>query len=141
VKRVRDVLSLEVHPAYPQDSIEEAASRMRAWDVGFLPVCQDRIVVGILTDRDITLRVTAEGRDPALVEVREIMSREPVCVCEDQDVREAAALMRDRRFRRLPVLNRAGQLVGLISISMLAKSDLERLAGDVLHDVVGRKCR
>jgi len=138
MKRVKDVMSIDVHSAEPDDSVAEAAAKMRAWDIGFMPVCQDDVVVGIVTDRDITLRVTAVGREPVSLDVRDIMTWGAVCVPEEGDLREVATLMRTRRIRRIPVINRDGLLVGLISISMLAKAEREKLAGEVLREVVRR---
>jgi CBS domain-containing protein len=139
MKRVKDVMSLDVHPADPNETVAEAAARMRAWDVGFTPVCQDDVVVGILTDRDITVRVTAVGRDPGSIEVRDVMTWGAVCVSEERDLRDVATLMKTRQIRRLPVVNREGLLVGLVSLSMLAKAEHERLAGEVLREVVRRE--
>lgn len=141
MKRVREVMSLDVHPVHPDDTVAEVAAKMRAWDVGFMPVCQDDVVVGVVTDRDITLRVAAVGRDPGSMEVREIMTWGAVCVAEDRDLREIAVLLRTRRIRRLPVVDREGALVGLVSLSMLAKAEHQKLAGEVLREVVRRDPR
>lgn len=139
MKHVKDMMSLDVHPVEPGQSVAEAAGKMRAWDIGFMPVCQDDVVVGVLTDRDITIRVTAVGRDPESVQVRDIMTWGAICVSENQELAEVAAILRSRQIRRLPVVNRDGSLVGLISLSMLAKAEDERTAGEVLRDVVRRE--
>ena len=86
MKRVKDVMSLDVHPVGPAVTVAEAAAKMRAWDIGFMPVCQNDVVVGVITDRDITLRVTAVGRDPDAVAVRDAMTWGAVCVAEEQEL-------------------------------------------------------
>jgi len=138
MKRVREFMTPDVEVLEPEDTVEEAAKKMRAFDVGSFPVCENLRVVGMLTDRDIALRVTAEGRDPAATLVRDVMSRDVVCAVEDQDVRDVAVLMQQRRVRRLPIVDRRGRLVGLISVGRLAKVREERTAGVVLKGVVRR---
>jgi CBS domain-containing protein len=136
MKRVRDLMTPDVEVLEPDDTVEEAAKKMRAFDVGSFPVCDDLRVVGVLTDRDVALRVTAEGRDPSATLVRDVMSRDVVCATEDQDLRDVAELMRHRRLRRLPIVDRRGRLVGLISVGRLAKVREERTAGLILKGVV-----
>src|SRR5262245_34109143 len=94
----------------PGDTLEQAARRMEELNVGPLPVCEGRRVVGMLTDRDITVRATAAGCDPKSTLVSDTMSQDIVCCREDQDVREAAGLMKERQIRRLLVLDRANEL-------------------------------
>ena len=89
-------------------------------NIGPLPVCEGNRVVGILTDRDITVRATAAGCDPKTTLVSEVMSQDIVSCHEDQDVSEAAALMKEKQIRRLLVMNQADQLVGIVSLGDLA---------------------
>lgn len=139
IKKVRDVMTPDVESLEPSDSVEEAARKMRIFDVGLFPVCEGGRVVGVLTDRDITLRVIAEGRDPAATRVADVMTREVACVGDEADLWEAARILCERRVRRLPVLDRRGRLAGLISIGRLAKVKEEKLAGHVLKAVVGSR--
>jgi CBS domain-containing protein len=85
-----------------------------------LPVRSADQLVGMLTDRDITVRATAEGRDPKTTRVHEVMTPEVEYVFEDDDVSEAARIMMDKQIRRLVVLDRSKQLVGIISLGDLA---------------------
>jgi CBS domain-containing protein len=105
-------------------------------DVGPLPVCEGERLVGMLTDRDIIVRVVAKGYDPQTTRVREVMTPEVVSCCEDQDVQTAAQLMAARQIRRLPVLDRDQLLVGILSLADLAvyATDAE-LASEVLQEV------
>jgi len=104
----------------PSDTLEQAARVMEARDVGPVPVCEGNRVVGMLTDRDITVRATAAGCDPKTTLVCDVMSQEVVSCYEDQDVQEAAKLMKQKQIRRLLVLNRANDLVGIVSLGDLA---------------------
>jgi CBS domain-containing protein len=109
---------------------------MRARDIGALPVCEDDRVVGVVTDRDITVRATAEGRGPKKTKVRDVMTWDIVCVPEDQTVQDAARLMEERQVRRVLVLNHDQRLVGIVSLGDLAVgTGQERLAGEVLKRV------
>jgi CBS domain-containing protein len=101
-----------------------AAQLMRQWNIGVLPIVDNgfrRRLVGVVTDRDLCLRVVAEGRDPGQVIVRECMSRQAVCCGPDDDAAHALRLMREQRVRRLPVLDEQGVLAGMISLSDLVR--------------------
>jgi CBS domain-containing protein len=105
----------------PSDAtVKEAAEKMKKLDVGPLPVCDGERLVGILTDRDITIRAVAEGRDPFTTKVCDVMTPEIVYCFEDQDVKDAAILMEEKQIRRLPTLNRNKWIVGIVSLGDLA---------------------
>src|SRR4051794_37577900 len=104
--QVSQILTHDVETIRPDTSVKEAAQRMRSMDVGALPVCDGRRLLGMVTDRDLTVRITAEGRDANATPVQEAMTPDVDFVFEDQDVQEAARIMRDRQIRRLPVLSR-----------------------------------
>jgi CBS domain-containing protein len=90
----------------------------------------------MLTDRDITVRAVAEGRDPVTTLVREVMTADAVYGFDDQDVEDAARLMEQYQIRRLPVLNRAKHLVGIVALGDLAVHPGQQpLAGEVLEQV------
>jgi CBS domain-containing protein len=110
---------------------------MKELDVGMLPVCGDNDrLVGTLTDRDITIRAVAEGLDPRTALVRDVMTPSVVYCFEDEDVEEAARLMKDNQVRRLVVLNRDKRLVGIVSLGDLAvDTGDEHLAGSALEAV------
>jgi len=117
---LKDIMTPAVEVVSPGDTLEEAARRMADLDVGPLPVCEGKRVVGLLTDRDITVRATAAGCDPKATLICDVMSQDITCCYEDQDVREAARLMGQKQIRRLPILNRANELVGIVSLGDLA---------------------
>jgi CBS domain-containing protein len=118
--KLKDIMSTEVETVRPDASIQEAAEKMRSLDVGALPVSDGRRLIGMITDRDITIRATAAGRDPKTTLVKDCLSSELVYGFEDQDVEEAQALMQQKQIRRLPVLSRDKQLVGIVALADLA---------------------
>jgi CBS domain-containing protein len=134
--RISDIQTEEPEVTSPDTTLTEAAKRMRELDVGMLPVCDGDRLVGILTDRDITIRATAEGRDPKKTAVRDVMTPKVVYCFDDQDVSEAARIMKEKQIRRLPVINREKRLVGVLSLGDLAvRTGDEPMAGDVLEGV------
>lgn len=135
--QVQDVMTRAAECIRPDDTLQEAARKMKSLDVGPLPVCgDDDRPIGMLTDRDIAVRAVAEGLDPLSARVRDVMT-EGVCSCsEDDDVEEAARQMKERQIRRLVVLNRTGRLVGIVSLADLAIDGVdEHLAGETLQSV------
>jgi CBS domain-containing protein len=119
----------------PQRSIQEAAEQMRSLNVGVLPVCNGDRLVGILTDRDLTVRAVADGRDPKSTTVEEIMTRQIAHCFEDQDVEEAERVMEKNQIRRLPVLDHDNRIVGIVSLGDFAIKDDENRAGVTLERV------
>lgn len=133
---VRDIMSRDVEVIAPNSVIQEAASKMKSLDVGSLPVCENQRLIGVVTDRDIALRAVAAGRDPNATKVSETMTPELIYCYEDEPVREAAKLMERHQIRRLPILNRDKQLVGIVSLGDLAvETSNEKLSGKVLEEV------
>ena len=134
--QIKDIMTRNVEVVHPEATLREAAQKMAALDVGPLPVCSGDQLVGMLTDRDITVRATAEGRDPKTTKVHEVMTPEIVYAFEDEDVSEAAHIMAEQQVRRLVVLNQSKQLVGIISLGDLAVHTGDvRQAGETLEGV------
>jgi len=126
--RVAEIMTRDPE-VLPSDFIlKDAALKMQQLDVGMLPIRDGDRLVGMLTDRDITLRATAEGRDPTKTRVREVMTRAVVYCFEDQEVSEASKLMQEKQIRRLPILNREKRLVGIVSLGDLAVHSAEEKA-------------
>jgi CBS domain-containing protein len=119
---VADVMSTGVRIASPEDSVQQASRIMREEDSGVLPVGEGDRLVGMVTDRDITLRLVAEGKDAARTKVREVMTPETKYVFEDEDLSHVADNMAEQQVRRLPVLNRDKRIVGIISLGDIARS-------------------
>lgn len=133
---IKDVMTPQVETISPDATVEDAASRMKTLNVGVIPVCDEQGLVGMLTDRDLVVRVLGERRDPKAVRVGEVMTPDIVYGFDDQDVQEAAALMADKQIRRLPVLNRKRELVGIVSLGDIAVHGRDQgLSGEVLEEV------
>ncbi|MGW6022383.1 CBS domain-containing protein [Streptomyces sp. NPDC055099] len=118
---VRDVMTPGVVAVGPDASLVEAAQLMRAQDIGHVLVATSGRVVGVLTDRDITLRAVADGADPLTVSAQAICTPNPVMVTPDDAVASAVSLMLENSVRRLPVVE-DGQPVGMVTLRDLADS-------------------
>src|SRR5689334_17610957 len=119
-RRVRDVMTPNPASVSEKDSIKRAAEIMKREDAGVVPVVDGRKVIGIVTDRDIVVRVIAEGRDCASAKVSDAMSKQVRAVKEDTPVNEVLQLMSKEQIRRVPVTNNSNELVGIVSIGDIA---------------------
>ena len=134
--KIKEIMTREVVTIHPDATVDEAAQQMSLHDVGMLPVFEGGQMLGVFTDRDITIRVVGEGRDPRKTRVRDIMTAEIVYCYDHEDVQEAVDSFGKMQIRRLPVLNRKKQLVGVLSIGDLAvDAGNKMLAGEVLRKV------
>jgi CBS domain-containing protein len=134
--RVRDVMTRTVLAVPPESNVAYAARVMKENRIGLLPVGDRDHIAGTITDRDITVRVTAEGRDPVHTEVREVMTPESFHCFDDQDLEDACLMMEDKHVRRLTVLDRTHTLVGILSLDDVAvRTTKEKLTGYVLSKV------
>jgi CBS domain-containing protein len=132
--KVREIMSPDVRIASPKDTLEHAAQMMEEIDCGVLPVGDGDQLVGMLTDRDITLRAVARGKAPDRCTVGEVMSPDIKYIYEDETLEDASRNMSELQIRRLPVLNRKKRLVGIISLGDLALNAKDN-AGKALKDV------
>jgi CBS domain-containing protein len=134
--QIREIMTREPVVIGPDMVLREAAERMRDLDSGVMPVGQNDRLVGMLTDRDITIRATAAGKDPNETRVEEVMTPEVGYCFEDDDAMAAANIMEEHQLRRLIVLNRDKRLVGVLSLGDLAVHTADdRLAGEVAEAV------
>jgi CBS domain-containing protein len=134
------IMKTDVAAAHENDRIYAAAAMMRDKNVGFLPVLDlSNRVVGTVTDRDLALRVVADGIDHDRM-VAEVMTQEVVAVAPDDDIDAAEELMMREQKSRIMVIDQ-GVLVGVISLSDIAVVDAEDRAGQVLADVADREVR
>ena len=131
-EHIRDVMTTNPETLPESTTVREAAEAMRANDIGDVVVVDDNgQLSGILTDRDIVVRVVAEGRDPRATRIGDIASRDLTAVSPDDPVDRAVQLMRDKAIRRLPAVDK-GKPVGIVSIGDLA---LDRDPGSALADI------
>jgi CBS domain-containing protein len=130
-----DVMTKEVTSLNVDDTVEKAAQMMKDNNIGSIPVCRDGKIAGIITDRDITLRSAAEGKNVSSIKVSSIMSSNPVTGDPNMDVHQAAELMAENQIRRLPVVDN-NNLVGILSLGDLAvEPKFENEAGDALSEI------
>lgn len=128
---VRDIMSKKVESIAPDASLKRAASKMRDLNIGSLAVMEDGKLLGIVTDRDISCHAVAIGYDSE-THVDRVMVKDVTVCYEDQDIADAADLMRDHKVRRLAVLHHDNSLAGILSVDDLACGSHE-LAGEVLE--------
>jgi CBS domain-containing protein len=134
--KTQEIMTRKVQLAEPTMPIAKAAQKMRELNIGFLPICENDKLIGTVTDRDITIRSVAQGRDPRLAPVREIMSQQIFYCYEDDDIEHVAAHMKEREVRRLVILNREKRLVGVVSLGDIARASGEQqLAGETLGQI------
>jgi CBS domain-containing protein len=134
--KVKDIMTSNVECVWPEDTLQEAALKMKEMGIGPLPVCDRLHIVGMLTDRDIAIRGVAAGRDPRSTTVRDVMTCEVIRCFEDEEVEEAERLMQSRQVRRILVVNRDERLVGIVSLGDLAaETGNPQRVGEVLQDV------
>ncbi len=132
--RIRDVMTANPRTVSPNNTIKSAAQIMKTEDTGAVPVVENGRVLAVVTDRDIVIRVVAEGGAPDR-RVGDIASRDVVTVSPEMSTREANALMSERQIRRLPVVEN-DRLVGIVSIGDLAvKEGKDQRVGDTLEHI------
>ena len=133
---VKTIMTADPARIGPHDTLQAAAQSMRRNNIGFLVVYEAPAgVVGVVTDRDITVRATAQGLDPTRTEVRDSMTANVITCHEDDTLEDAAWRMQRHAIRRVVVVDHERQLVGILSVDDLARAlGAERLAGQVLRE-------
>jgi CBS domain-containing protein len=134
--QVADVMTRDVRVVSPGDTVQRAAQLMDELNVGVVPVCEGRKLVGMLTDRDITVRGVAAGMDAAATPVSEVMSGSVRWCYDDQPLEDVLDEMRDTQIRRMPVLDRQQQVVGIVSLGDMADRGSDGASvGEALKDI------
>jgi len=131
---VRDAMTADPRSIGKSVSVVEAAQLMREQDIGSLPITDDERLVGMITDRDITMRVVAEAADPNATSVEDVYSRDLISVAPDNDLEEALGLMARHQVRRLPVVE-DGRLVGIVAQADIALSENETKTGELVEAI------
>ena len=132
-----DVMTKGPKTCAPTDFVQQAAQLMKSEDVGPIPIVGDNDKLeGIITDRDIVLKVVAEGRDPKTTKLADVMSTDLITCTSDGDIEETLNLMEDNQIRRIPVVDASGRLVGIISQADIATrlDDSEKTA-ELVEDI------
>ena len=128
---VKEIMTPGAQSITPDVSLKDAARTMDEMDVGILTIVERDQPVGVITDRDICCRGVAQGLDPMVTRVSELMSKDVFTCFSDQDISEVVTLMEDKHIRRLAVVNRDNKIEGMLSADDLARTNHE-LAGEVL---------
>jgi CBS domain-containing protein len=131
---IRELMTEDVDFVGPETQVLEIARKMRENDIGSTPVVENDRLIGMVTDRDIVLRVVAEGADARSTTARAAMSPKVLYCFDDQTVEQVLQNMGHNQIRRLPVVNRDKRLVGVVSLGDLVKAS-ESKAGAALHDI------
>ena len=134
--KLSEIMTRDVVVMQPDDSLQSAAKKMRERNIGFLPVCDGEELLGVISDRDITIRALADGMDVNIMLGRDLMTVPAIYCFDDQDVDEAAKIMEENQIRRLVVLSRDDKrLVGVVSLGDLARHESADRSGQVLQKV------
>jgi CBS domain-containing protein len=132
--RVSDVMTRDVQVARPSDTVADVARRMSEIDSGVMPIVEDDRIVGVITDRDIVIRVVGEGRDNE-IPVSEVMTS-PVETCVDTErLKAATKKMAELQMRRLVIVDASGRLAGILSLGDVAREESARSVGHTLEEI------
>ena len=134
-KSVREAMTENPRTATSSQTLTEAAQMMKGEDAGSLPVVDGGRLVGIVTDRDIVIRAVAEGVDPRGLTVGDVATAHVIAITADETLDEALALMEQYQVRRLPVIERDDQVVGILAQADVALNVREKRAGEVLEEI------
>ena len=132
--KVREIMTVEVATAAPDNTLDEIAVMMKNEDVGSIPIVADGELRGILTDRDIVIRCIAEGKEPTDTTAEEVLSEAMHTIEPEAEVEEASELMAAEQIRRLPVVEE-NRLIGIIALGDLAVSEQPKRSGKTLEKV------
>jgi CBS domain-containing protein len=135
-RRVRDIMTPDPACVTASDSVLEAARIMKREDTGVVPVVDDKKLVGMITDRDIVVRLVADGRNPLDCRVNEAMTKNVRSIGEDTTINDVLETMKGANVRRVPVVDRDNRIVGIVSMADLAMESSEKgKVGDVVKDI------
>ena len=132
---IKDVMTSNPCSVDAEKSVAYAAKMMRDEDVGLAPVVEGDKLIGMLTDRDIAIRVVAEGRNPDDVKVSEVASKQVVTIDPQQDLDEALRIMAKHQVRRLPVVEEDGRLVGVVAQADVAREGDDTQTGELVEEI------
>jgi len=137
--RCTEIMTSEPECCLPTDSVMKAARLMKSEDVGPIPIVADRDskkLAGIITDRDLAIKVVAEGRDPNATSIQEVMTQDVVTCNEEDDVKQVLKLMEKHQVRRIPVVGRDDQLLGIIAQADVAtRLGRDQLTGQMVEEI------
>ena len=133
--KVKDMMHKGAEYVAPNAKLQVIAKKMRDHDVGAIPVCEGGKPIGMVTDRDIAIRALANGKDPSKLEAKDVMSRKVLYCRDSEEAEDAIRIMEKNQIRRLPVLNEAQKLVGMVSLGDISHALSQDLTGEVTRAV------
>jgi CBS domain-containing protein len=136
---IRDVMTSNPCTIDAGKSVAYAAKMMREEDVGLAPIVEGDKLIGMLTDRDIAIRVVAEGRNPDQVKVADVASKQVVTIDSQQDLEEALRIMAKHQVRRLAVVEEDGKLVGVVAQADIAREGDDKQTGELVEEISSRR--
>ena len=133
--KVKDMMHKGAELVAPNAKLQVIAKKMRDHDIGAIPVCEDGRPIGMVTDRDIAIRGLADSKDISALEARDVMTRDVIFCRETEDAEDALRIMENNKVRRLPVLDDAEKLVGMVSLGDISHALSRELTGEVTKAV------
>lgn len=135
MRSCQDVMTKNPTTCQESAPVVDAAKLMEREGVGSIPVCEDGKLIGIVTDRDIALRVVASGRDPQATRIQDVMTRDPESVLAGEPIDRALEVMESHQVRRIPVIDAGGKLVGIIAQADIARLGDDHATGEVVEAI------
>ena len=134
-KSISELMTRDPRTVTTDSTVAEAARTMRDIDAGVIPIVEGERLIGVVTDRDIAVRVVAEGKDPQTTKVTEVASKDLVTIDPQQDLDEALRLMAQHQVRRLPVVEEDGKLIGIVAQADVATHAGGKKTGEVVEQI------
>lgn len=139
-RKIRDIMTANPETVSEKDSVRDAARIMKQRDTGIVPVVDGKKIVGLITDRDIVVRLIAEGKDASNAKVTEVMTKNVRSVKDDASVDDVLRIMKGSEIRRVPVVNKNDEIVGIVSIGDLAvETNQDDKVGKAIEDISGAR--
>ncbi|MFO7476803.1 MAG: CBS domain-containing protein [Methyloceanibacter sp.] len=133
--KVKEMMHKGAEYVAPNAKLQVIATKMRDHDIGSVPVCDGGKLIGMVTDRDIAIRALANGRDISKLEAKDVMSKDVIFCRDNEQAEDAIRIMEDNRIRRLPVLDEAKKLVGIVSLGDISHALSRNITGEVTKAV------
>jgi CBS domain-containing protein len=134
-KTIQELMTPNPRTVEADRPIVESAKLMRDEDIGMVPIVEGEKLIGTITDRDITIKVVADGKDPSTTTVREVASTNLVTIDPQQDLDEALRLMAKHQVRRLPVVEEDGKLIGVVAQADVARHSSDAQTGELVEEI------
>ena len=133
--KVKEMMHRGVEWVSPETTVSAIAKKMQQFDIGAIPVGENDRLIGMVTDRDITLRAVANGKDPSRLTARDVMSKGVFWCRDSEDVTQAARTIESKHVRRLPVIDENKRMVGMLSLGDISHAASQRMAAELTKAV------